>query len=54
MRIVGKEVIMTAKELNTILVFAVENGCTNCEFYPNCFFASECITNYLKYFIEKK
>lgn len=53
MKIRDGEVIMSAKELNMILEFAVENGCTTCEFYPNCFFASECITKDFKYYIEK-
>lgn len=54
MRIRGKEVIMSAEELNKILEFAVESGCTTCEFYPHCFFASECITKDFEYYIEKK
>lgn len=53
MKIKNGEVIMSAKELNMILEFAVKNGCRTCEFHPNCFFASECITKGFKYYIEK-
>ena len=54
MRIENEEVIMSAEELNIILEFAVLNGCENCEFYPQCFFAADCITNDFKYYLEKK
>ena len=53
MRIEGSEVIMSAEELNAILEFAVENGCKDCEFCPQCFFAADCITNDFKYYLEK-
>ena len=50
----GSEVIvMSAKELCSILEFAVENGCKDCEFHPHCFFAADCITNGFKYYVEK-
>ena len=50
----GSEVIvMSAKELCSILEFAVENGCKDCEFHPHCFFAADCITNDFKYYVEK-
>ena len=54
MRIEGSEVVMSAEELNTILEFAVENGCKDCEFCSQCFFAADCITNDFKYYLEKK
>lgn len=53
MRIENQEVIMSAEELNTILEFAVLNGCETCEFCPQCFFAADCITNDFKYYLEK-
>lgn len=53
MKLRGKEVVMSAEELNKILEFAVENGCKDCEFHPHCFFASDCITNGFKYYVEK-
>ena len=54
MRIEDSEVVMSAEELNTILEFAVLNGCESCEFCPQCFFAADCITNDFKYYLEKK
>lgn len=54
MRIENQEVIMSAEELNTILEFAVLNGCESCEFCTQCFFAADCITNDFKYYLEKK
>ena len=54
MRIENQEVIMSAEELNTILEFAVLNGCESCEFCPQCFFAADCITNDFKYYLEKE
>ena len=53
MRIRGSEVVISAKELNKILEFAVEEGCKTCEFHPMCFFAADCITNDFKYYLEK-
>ena len=54
MMVRGSEVIvMSAKELCSILEFAVENGCKDCEFHPHCFFAADCITNNFKYYVEK-
>ena len=54
MMVRGSEVIvMSAKELCSILEFAVENGCKDCEFHPHCFFAADCITNGFKYYVEK-
>lgn len=54
MKIENQEVIMSAEELNTILEFAVLNGCESCEFCPQCFFAADCITNNFKYYLEKE
>ena len=53
MRIEGSEVVISAEELNAILEFAVGNGCESCEFYLQCFFAADCITNDFKYYLEK-